>query len=116
MSKIHVLTADTTGNYKIVIHTNTPAGSNSVGISWQAAGLNSGLIGTTIMTVGTGAGQITSSENNNILAGTVFEIVSNIPAESGGATPTSLNQMADQIINQRLTELAKQLKYFGYAQ
>ncbi len=116
MSKIHVLTSDTSGNYQIIIHTNTPAGNNSAGISWKTAGLNSRLIGTTSMTVGTSPGQISSTEQSQIVAGTVFEIITNIPAESGGTTPESLNQMSDQIISQRLTDLAKQLKYFGYTQ
>jgi hypothetical protein len=116
MSKIHVLTSDINKNYNIVIHTPTPSGNNLVGISWQTAILNSGLIETTIMTVGTGPGQILAAEQAQILAGSVIEIVSNIQAESGGTTSASLDQMANQIISQKLNNLAKQLKYFGYTQ
>lgn len=116
MSKIHVLSADTNGNYQIVIHTNTPAGNNSAGISWVTAGLNAGLLGISVMAVGTGAGQITTAEKANVTAGTVIEIVINIPAESGGATSASLDNMVNQIITQRINDLAKQLKYFGYTQ
>ncbi len=116
MSKIHVLAADNNGNYNIVLHVAVPVGNNSVGVSWQTAGLNSGLTGHTVMTVGTGAGQISSSENTSVLSGSVVEIVANIPAESGGATVASLNLIADIIITQVLANLAKQLKYFGYTQ
>lgn len=116
MSKMHILTADTTGNYRVVIHTPTPSGNNSVGISWKIAGLNSSLIGTTIMTEGIGAGQITTAERNQIISGDILEIVTSIPAESGGTTVQSINQMVDQIINQTLSDLAKRLKYFGYTQ
>lgn len=116
MSKIHVLTSDTNENNQIVIHINIPSGNNLANISWKIAGLNSGIIGTTIMTEGVGAGQISSSEKANIIAGNEIEIVTNISAESGGATPQSLDLMVNQIINQKLTDLAKQLKYFGYTQ
>lgn len=116
MSKIHVLTADITGNYQVAIHTQTPSGNNSAGISWKVSGLNSNLIGITILTEGTGAGQITTAEKATIVSGDVIEIIANIPAEFGGATSSSLNEMANNVINEYITKLSKQLKYFGYTQ
>lgn len=116
MSKVHVLTSDMSGNYHIVIHTPTPSGNNSAGVSWKTAGLNSGLMGITTLTEGTGAGQITTSERTTIISGDIIEIVTTIPAESGGASSQSLDQMINQIINQTLSDLEKKLKYFGYIQ
>lgn len=118
MSKIHVLEGQVNGKYHFVIHTPTPAGNNSVGVSWVTAGLNSGFTGKTSLTIGTGAGQISAAENTTVLNGTVIEIPANIDAESNGSPPSqaTLNQIVDEIISNYLGILAIQLKYFGYTQ
>ena len=68
MSKIHALeTNDSIA--QVVLHTATPVGNNSVGVSWKDAGLNSGKLGTTALTEGTGAGQILTTEKAQVEAG-----------------------------------------------
>lgn len=113
MSKIHVLETDHR-EAKVVLHTATPAGNNSVGIAWKEAGLNSGKLGTTMLTEGTGAGQILTAEKAQVESGDVIEIVSSIHVESGGATSASINEMADQIITKHEAELQVILNYYGY--
>lgn len=113
MSKIHVLET-IHGIANVVLHTNTPAGNNSVGIAWKEAGLNSGKLGTTMLTEGTGAGQITTAEKAQVESGDVIEIVDSIHVESGGATADSIDELAGPIINEYEAELQRKLNYFGY--
>lgn len=92
MSKFHVLETNA-GEASVVLHSVMPAGNNSVGVSWKDANLNSGSQGTTVLSEGTGAGQITTAEKANIEAGDVLEVTGLIPVESGGATPASINEL-----------------------
>ena len=116
MSKVHILTADNNKNYTIVVHTATPAGSNSAGFSWKNVALASGIGGASKLTVGTAPGNIGTAESGSITAGNILEFRSSIPAESGGAGTASVNQMADEIINFNLGVLSNTLKYYGYTQ
>lgn len=113
MSKIHVLETDHR-EAKVVLHTDTPAGNNSVGISWKEAGLNSGRLGTTVLTEGTGAGQIATAEKTQVESGDVIEIADTIHVESGGATSASIDEMADQLIDKHEADLQIILNYYGY--
>lgn len=127
MSKIHILGATDEGQYRVVLHFNMPPGNNSAGLTWKSAYVNNWrlnhisqagaiLAPYSIMEEGTGPGQITTAERNQVIAGDVIEIVASIRAESGGTTAASLTAMADQIIAETQARLARELKYFGYTQ
>ena len=110
MSKMHVLAADNKGVYNAVAHYPTPAGNNSCGISWKAAGLSSGMIGSTALTEGTGPGQISTAEKASIVAGDVIEVSLTIVSE----TLASATAEVDAAIANHQRFLAKSLKYFGF--
>lgn len=113
MSKIHILDAQN-WTYNVVLHTSTPTGNNSAGKSWVDILIAIGI--QTSMTVGTDPGQITQTEADAIAAGTTMEIAASILAESGGATPASLDDMTDRIIQVEKQKLQLQYKYYGYTQ
>lgn len=117
MSKIHVL-AGNGGTYNLIIHTNTPAGINTVANSWKACIIAAGIAKTSSMDVGTGVGQITSSEAASILAGDVLEFSASIANNADGAAPSSgqLTTFADNYITNKFNELQVALKFYGYTQ
>lgn len=112
---VHVLESSARGRYRVAIHTPMPAGNNSAGKSWKdcwiAAGMN-----TSILAVGTAPGNTDTTERSSILAGDVIEFVTEIPAESGGATSASVAQMVNALITSYLSDVAARFKYYGYAQ
>jgi len=120
MAKIHVLKANESGMYRVVIHTPTPAGTNSVGELWKDAGLRGGDLGSTVLVVGTGPGEITQPESDAIIAGDTMELSASFLIESGGSTNpeliTTLTQMADDFIDERKLRLQRKYKYYGYSQ
>lgn len=117
MSKIHIL-AGNGGVYNLVIHTATPPGNNAVGNAWKTAALASMLIGSTILSTGSGLGQITTSEATSIVAGDVLEFQAQFPNLIDGSTPTTaqLNAFADAVITRELSRLQVALKFYGYTQ
>jgi|SRR6185369_1201665 hypothetical protein len=117
MANIHVLSGNG-GIYRAVMHTQTPAGNNAVGVSWVNAIVNSGM-NKTVMTEGAGAGQITTAEKNQILAGTVIEAVTVWQDDPTWTTQQRLDDFTlrtQQAVADRLAQLGDQLKYFGYTQ
>ena len=117
MSDVHVLTGE--GNSStLVFHIPVPILNNAVGIPYRTALANSGLGGTTTMSEGTGAGQISTAEKAQIEAGEIYELVTFFPVESGGSTPAqlraSIRKWYQQLAGQTLTELQARLRYFGY--
>lgn len=110
MAKLHVLACDDKGVYRGVVHYATPAGSNSVGVSWKAAALAAGLAGTTSLVEGTGPGQITTAEKAQVVAGDVIEIPISLVSETVGGAGAE----ADAAISNHQRHLAKVLKYFGF--
>lgn len=115
MSKIHVLKNIGSGMYEVVVHTPMPGGNNSAGFSWQSVWVNAGY-NTTRLTTGVGPGHISALEAADVADGSVIELFFTMPAESGGATPQSLNEMVDAFVQERLANLAQTLKYYGYTQ
>jgi len=113
MSKIHVLKSDNNQSYEIVIHFDTPIGNNIVGLSWKACGLESGMIGTTILEVGTAPSNITQVEYDSIIAGDTVEIIKNVTV---GTSPTNtmIEALVDIYINEWNSDTARILKYFGH--
>ena len=113
MSKIHVLGSDNNQSYMVAIHYDTPAGTNSVSETWKACGLESGLIGETILEVGTGPGNIIQAEYDDIIAGDVIEIVRSVTV---GVSPTNamIEALVDIYITESNNDLSRILKYFGH--
>lgn len=116
MSKIHVLTTSGSANtYQVVVHDPTPAGNNSAGILWSDAVKNSGRA-KTVMTEGSGAGQITTVEKASVEAGTTlegaFEFLDD-PAWNATARNAALDAKASACVAGLESDLAKALKWFG---
>lgn len=113
MSKIHSFTCDDKGATRVILHTPMPVGTNSVGQTWQTCWLAAGR-NTTSMTVGTGLGKISSAEDANILAGSVIEISGSVLIEVVVAGATAVNTFVDNLINEELARLARELAYYGW--
>lgn len=117
MAKIHVLTSDTSGNFNVVLHTAVLAGNNSAGKSWKNCMLVAGRAGTTIMSEGTGPGQITTAEKAQVVAGDVWEIPATITVDvnlSGQALLNLANELCDAIIDDYKSRMQRELKYYGF--
>ncbi len=115
MSKIHILTRQADG-YEVIVHTPVPVGNNEDGHTWKEVLLKAGVSGVSSLTVGTGVGETTQAEMDDILAGDVIEFRTTIRAESSGATPSSIDAMVDAAIVDRKKLLAHQYKFYGYEQ
>lgn len=116
MAKIHVLTGNLTNRYTVCVHADTPAGNNSAGIAWSDAVKNSGRA-RSILTVGTGPGQIQQNEMNSITNGTIIEAVlqwDDNPAWNDTERLADLDTRATQLVNETLDRYGKELKFFGF--
>lgn len=116
MAKIHVLQGGTSNVYTVVVHANTPAGNNSAGVAWADAIKNSGRA-TSILTVGTGPGQIQNSEMNSITNGQIIEgnfQWGDDPSWDNTQRLADLDLRATQLVNELLDRYGKELKYFGF--
>lgn len=116
MAKIHVLTGGSPNVYTVVVHATTPAGNNSAGVPWTDAVRNSGRA-TSILTVGTGAGQILQNEMNQITNGEIVEGSfhwGDDPTWNNTQRQTDLDLRATQLVNELLARYAQELKYFGF--
>lgn len=113
MSKIHILESDNNFGYKVAIHFPTPAGNNSIGVSWKSCAVQCGSIGTTALSVGTEPTNITQAEYDSIVSGDTVEIIKTVNV---GVNPsnTSVGSLVDICINEWNVNMAKTLKYYGY--
>jgi hypothetical protein len=115
MSRLHILQQVQPNTYQVVVHAQTPAGNNSVGLAWSAVLVAAGLARTRLP-IGTGPGMITQVEADQVVAGTLIEA-----ALTWGDNPTwndtqrlnDLNQRATQAVNAILAEYGDRLKWFG---
>lgn len=116
MSKIHVLSQNG-GGYHVYIHTSMPVGVNVVSNSWSACYV-AAFNPQTAMSIGTGIGQITSSEASAVLTGAELEFQGVVQPNADGSAPSStqINTYADSIIAAGFASLQAQLKYYGYTQ
>lgn len=116
MAKIHVLEGAGINTFTVAVHAATPAGNNSAGVAWSDAVKNSGRA-TSILTVGTGPGQILQNEMNSITNGALIE-----GSFQWGDDPSWTNQQrlddldlrATQLVTELLARYAQELKYFGF--
>lgn len=116
MAKIHVLEGVGHTLFTVAVHANTPAGLNSAGVLWSDAIKNSGRA-TSILTVGTGSGQILQNEMNSIANGTIIEGSfqwGDDPAWNNTQRQADLDLRAEQLVTELLARYAQELKYFGF--
>ena len=111
MSKIHILESNN-NSHRVVINFATPTGNNAVGLSWKAVGLESGMIGSSVLEVGTGPSNTTQEEHDSITAGDTIEIVKSIV--TGTATNTAVEALADIEIDVYKANMSSVLKYYGH--
>lgn len=116
MSKVHVLDG-ASGRYIAVLHATVPSGTNSVGVTWKSCLLYGGSK-ISVLPVGTGFGQITQVELDQIVAGDVIEYSWEIPTNADGSAPSvaTILALADAEIAKRNVESAVKFKFFGYTQ
>jgi hypothetical protein len=114
--RIHILrTAGAPDLFEAVVHAPVPVGNNAAGFSWADCIKNSGM-NTSILTVGTGAGQISNAENNQIANGTVIEASFYWyvdPAANAAQQEASLEFEATRSVNTLVARLQEQLRFFG---
>lgn len=116
MAKIHVLAGAGLNLYTVVVHANTPNGNNSAGTAWSDAIKNSGRA-TSILTVGTGPGQIQNAEMNQITNGAIIEGSfqwGDDPNWTNAERQTDLDLRATQLVTDLLARYQQELKYFGF--
>ncbi len=124
MAKIHVLERTGANTWRCILHALIPTGGNSAGVTWKAAAIASGDSGpnhagqgkASVLSLGTGAGQITQAEYDQLVAGDVIEFDESIRLESGGTAAAPVDALADKIAAQRKTALAEKLRWYGRAQ
>jgi len=111
--KITILESDNEHGYKVAIHFATPAGSNSVGMSWKECALAAGMIGTTALEVGTAPGNISQAEHDDIIAGDTIEIITTI---NPGLNPTNaaVEALCNIAVSNWKANMARILKYYGH--
>lgn len=115
MARLHILTGSYDGIYDVVVHSVVPAGNNSAGVSWQTALSNSGL-NTSRMPTGNGPGQISSSEANQVAAGSVLEtsfIWQDSPFWDDAQRTADLATRATQAVTEAQDVFQHRLKLFG---
>lgn len=114
----HVLTGREDGNsYSVVFHIPIPNTNNRVAVNYRTALVNSGIGGTTVLPEGNGAGQITSAEKAQVVAGELYEHVEQFDTNPG----ETANQIRDRIdarytalVTAIQSRLAGRLAYFGF--
>jgi len=117
MATTHVLQRFTPERIVLILHTATPAGNNSAGLTWKTVLLAAGAAGTTSLTVGTGPGQITSAEAAQVTAGDVLEFRREIKFPTAGnnaAKVALLNEIVPGIIAEELARLQTVHKFYGF--
>lgn len=119
MSDMHVLTGNNGNAWTVVMHFDTPAGNNVVGVPWADAVVNSGLGGTTVLPDGDGTnGTISAAEKTAIEAGTVFEHSVSFLMESGGTSNPELLATLDALYavanSNQQAAVGSVLRYFGF--
>lgn len=118
MADIHVLAGNGLGYWALALHFAVPDQDNNVSVSYRTALVNSGIGGVSQMTVGVGAGQITTAELASIQAGELYEFSLQFPAESGATNNAELlTAIRAQYARHEapvLNRLQKRLRYYGF--
>jgi hypothetical protein len=115
MANMHIL--DATGTmYRVAFHIPIPGGSNSAGVPWQTALVNSGLGGQTILPDGDGnAGTISAAEKASIQNGSLIEVIDEL--DLYGLTGPQINALLDAHYTARQSEaqaeFSNRLRQYG---
>lgn len=115
MARIHVLDCIGVDLYVVVVHDATPTGNNSTGVPWSTAVINSGRA-FTVLTEGTGPGQISTSEKASVENGTILEGVFHFqdnPSWNAATRAAMLDSVANACIAELQARYAKELKFYG---
>jgi hypothetical protein len=115
MAQVHVLEYSD-GRFRIILHTATPTGNNGAGFSWSSLLLMKGYSGRTVMTEGTGPGQISPEEKAQILAGTLLEFELRLeaaPTITGAQLQTLLQNQAPDLITAQMQQWQQELRFWG---
>lgn len=116
MSRIHVLQSGAVNVYTVVVHSATPVGNSPGGFPWTTLLVSSGEA-KTVMTEGTGPGQITTAEKADVESGAVIEGVfqwEDNPLLTTGQRNAHLDLSAMQLIDEREALLTQSLRFYGY--
>lgn len=116
MANWYVLDGTADGqSYRIAYLIPIPNTSNSSGVNFQTALINSGIGGKNVMTVGTGPGQMASADAALITSGAAFQVVDNfVPTGLPQATlAAAIDARLAQLTTQYQAALANILKWFG---
>lgn len=120
MADIHTLTTDDKRRVTVIMHFAVPDANNAVGVNWRMALVNSGLGGSTSMTIGVSDGQITQAEVDQIVLGAVHEHQASYPLESAGTgapgQQAALRGFYAQEKAAEIADLQQRLKYFGHTE
>lgn len=119
MSDMHVLVGDGNQAWSVVMHVAVPDATNSVGVNWRTAVVNSGLGGATSLPDGDGtAGTISAAEKAQVEAGEVLECVATLEIDGPGVTnPIRVATLRDNYAAHKtavLATLQRRLKFYGY--
>lgn len=114
MARLHLLRQNSPTMYAAVAHAPTPAGSNLAGVTWVDCLKSVGTV--TSMTIGNGAGQIATSEANQVAAGTLIE--ANFPWSDNPAWTTQertadLATRAQQSVDTAISDMTDRYRLFG---
>lgn len=121
MSNYHVLAGREDGNaYRVAFHIPIPNANNRAGVNYRTALTASGLGGSSIMSTGTGPGQVATGEMNQITSGAIYEHVEEIetnPNETAVAYKARLDSLFTEYADtggQLLAKIRGRIEYFGY--
>lgn len=118
MADIHVLTTEADGRVNVVFHIAVPDSDNSVSVNWRTALVNSGRGGTTSMTEGSGAGQITTDERSQVESGALYEYRGSLDLDGSGQSTEGRRSVLRSRYTSRkesiLAGLQAELKFFGH--
>ena len=119
MADMHVYDGDGR-KWTVIMHFAVPNVNNAVAVNYRTALVNSGLGGTTTMTEGTGAGEITAAEKADVEAGILYEHVASFLVESGGKQAAELRASLREFYAKEETRiidvLKSKLRYFGHTE
>src|SRR6185295_130853 len=115
MARLHVMTGNGSNTFTVVCHSPTPAGNNSAGVSWATA-LKNAMNPVTVMSIGSGSGQISTAESNSVANGSVIEVSFQFDDDPTWDTTTrnaQLNLIAGDAVIKAQNDLSARLKWFG---
>ena len=117
MSDVHIIQGSNSA-WTAVLHIAVPDSDNAAGVNFRTALINSGLGGTSTLSVGTGAGQILQAELTLIENGEILEIVNSVRLETGGTSNNELAASLDAFYATQKTaainDMSAALRYYGF--